>query len=78
MFRGEVVGKHDGGIVVAVQEITNVWQQSKAEKPKSLVGKKVLVMPSVGAEQTVRFVNVVTVGESIKLDVGSKEGDKLA
>jgi hypothetical protein len=77
MFRGEVVGKQDGGIVVAVQEITNVWQQSKAEEPKSLVGKKVLVMPRDGAEQTVRFVNAVKVGESIKLDVGNKEGDRL-
>jgi len=77
MFRGEVVGKRDGGIVVAVQEITNVWRQSKAEDPKSLVGKKVLVMPRGGAEQAVRFVNAVKVGESIKLDVGNKEGDKL-
>lgn len=77
MFRGGVVGKHDGGIVVAVQEITNVWQQNKAEEPKSLVGKKVLVVPRDGAEQTVRFVNAVKVGESIKLDVGNKEGDKL-
>ncbi len=77
MLRGEVVGKQDGGIVVAVQEITNVWQQSKAEEPKSLVGKKVLVMPRDGAEQTVRFVNAVKAGESIKLDVGNKEGDTL-
>ncbi|HUG67164.1 MAG TPA: Dabb family protein [Pirellulaceae bacterium] len=77
MFRGEVVGKHDGGIVVAVQEITNVWRQSKAEDPQSLVGKKVLVMPRDGAEQTVRFVNAVTIGESIRLDVSNKEGDKL-
>jgi hypothetical protein len=77
MFRGEVVGKQDGGIVVAVQEITNVWRQSNAEEPKSLVGKKVLVMPRDGAEQTVRFVNAVKVGESIKIDVGNKEGDTL-
>jgi hypothetical protein len=77
MFRGEVVGKQDGGLVVSVQEITNVWQQNKAEEPKSLVGKKVLVMPRDGAEQTVRFVNAVKVGESIKLDVGNKKGDTL-
>lgn len=77
MFRGEVVGKQDGGIVVSVREITNVWRQSKAEEPKSLVGKKLLVMPRDGAEQTARFVNAVKVGESIKLDVGNKVGDTL-
>lgn len=77
MFRGEVVGKQDGGIVVSVREVTNVWQQNKAEEPKSLVGKKVIVMPRDGAAQTVRFVNAVKVGESIKLDVGNKEGDTL-
>lgn len=77
MFRGEVVGKHDGGIVVSVHEITNIWKQSKAEQPESLVGKKLLVMPRHGAEQTVGFVNAVQVGESIKLDVGNKEDETL-
>jgi len=77
MLRGKVVGKQDRGIIVAVQEITNVWRQSKAEDPKSLVGKKVLVIPRDGAEQTVRFVSAVKVGESIKLDVGNKQGDTL-
>ena len=77
MLRGKVVGKQDGGLVVSVQEITKVWRQSKAEEPKSLVGKKVLVTARDGAERTARFVQAVKVGESIKLDVGNKEGDTL-
>ncbi len=60
MVRGKVVAKADGGIVVAVQEVTNVWKQSKAEEPKALVGKRVLVTPRDGADQTGRFVNTVT------------------
>ena len=77
MLQGKVVGKHNGGIIVAVQEITNIWRQSKAEEPKSLVGKKVLVKARDSAEQAARFVRAVKVGESIKLDVGNREGDTL-
>jgi len=77
MLRGKVVGKHDGGFIVSVQEITNVWRQSKAEQPKSLVGKRVLVKARDAAERAARFVQVVKVGEPIKLDVGNREGDTL-
>jgi len=77
MLRGRAVSKEKGGIVVNVQEITNVWRQSKAEEPKTLVGKNVLVMPRDGAEQTSRFLQTVTLGESIKVDVGNQEGDTL-
>jgi hypothetical protein len=78
MLQGKVVGKHDGGaIILSVAEITNVWRQSKAEEPKSLVGKRVLVKARDGSEQASRFVQAVKVGESIKLDVGNKEGDTL-
>ena len=77
MLQGKAVGKHDGGIVVLVQEITKVWRQSKAEQPKSLVGKRVLVKARDAAERAARFVQVVKVGESIKLDVGNREGDTL-
>ncbi|MCB9925535.1 MAG: Dabb family protein [Planctomycetaceae bacterium] len=77
MLQGKVVAKADAGIIVAVEEITNVWQRNKAEEPKALVGKKVLVMPRDGADQTVRFVQAVEVGEALALDVGNREGDSL-
>lgn len=62
---------------MSVAEITNVWRQSKAEDPESLVGKNLLVRARAGAEQAARFVQAVKVGEAIKLDVGNKAGDTL-
>ena len=77
MIQGKVVAKADGGVVVAVKEVTKVWQQSKAEEPKALVGKNVLVKARDGADQAGRFLEVVKVGESVTLDVGHREGDTL-
>jgi hypothetical protein len=77
MVEGKVVAKADGGIIVAVEEVTRVWQQNKAAEPKTLVGKKVLVKAREGADQAARFLAVVKVGEALALDVGNREGDSL-
>ena len=77
LLEGKVVGKQAEGIIVTVQAITKVWQQSKADASKSLVGKRLLVKARDAAEQAARFVQVVKVGETIELDVGNKEGDTL-
>lgn len=77
MLRGKVVGTQKGQITIEVAEITNVWEHSKAEIPKALVGKNVVVKARDGAEQIARFVSTVTPGESLKLDVANREGDTL-
>ncbi len=77
MLRGKVVGTQEGKITVEIAEITNVWQHSKAENPKSLVGKKVLVTARDDEGKIAQFLGVVKVGESLKLDVANKEGDTL-
>ncbi len=77
MLRGKVVGTQEGQIVVEVAEITNVWNHSKAENPKAIAGKKVVVKARDGAEQMGRFISAVKTGESLKLDVANREGDTL-
>ena len=66
-----------GEILVEVTEITNVWRHSKAENPKSLVSKKVIVTARDGAGLIDQFLGVVKVGESLKLDVTNKDGDTI-
>jgi uncharacterized protein (DUF302 family) len=83
MIRGKVVQKKDGGIVVAVEEVTRVWRTNKAEDPKSLMGKKVLVNgPKQGNEYSkriARFLGSLKPGEAVTLDVAHKgEGEALA
>lgn len=44
MVRGRVVAKYDSGdFALAVAHVIDQWQHSKAENPKSLIGKTVLV-----------------------------------
>lgn len=77
MLRGKVVGTQKGQIIVEVAEITNVWSHSKAENPKALVGKNVVVKARDGAEQIARFISTVKPSESLKLDVANREDDTL-
>ncbi|MEX1026478.1 MAG: Dabb family protein, partial [Candidatus Paceibacterota bacterium] len=77
MLRGKVVGTQKGQIIVQVAEITNVWSHNKAENPKALVGKNVVVKARDGEGQIARFIRTVKSSESLKLDVANREGDTL-
>ncbi|WP_153559439.1 Dabb family protein [Roseimaritima sediminicola] len=77
MLRGRVVGTQQGQLTVEVAEIAKVWSHSKAEAPKALVGKNVVVKAREGAEQIARFISAVKAGESLELDVANREGDTL-
>lgn len=77
MLRGNVVETQQGQMIVEVAEITNVWEHNKAENPKALVGKKVVVKAREGAEQIAQFIRTVKPSESLELDVANQEGDTL-
>jgi len=77
MLRGKVVAAQKSQITVEVAEITNAWRHSKAENPKALVGKRVVVKARDDEGKIARFLGIVKVGESLKLDVANKDGDTL-
>jgi hypothetical protein len=78
MIRGKVVSKRNGGVVVVVEEVVKVWKPNRAENPKSLVGKKVVVDAPKGREASIaRFVKSLKVGEAVVLDVAHKKGESL-
>lgn len=69
MIQGKVVAKYDGQIVVAIEEVLRVWRANKAENPKILAGKKVLVRSSTEdsryAKLVARFIDTLKVGEAV-------------
>jgi beta-lactamase regulating signal transducer with metallopeptidase domain len=80
-FSGEVVGTilskdTDGAsLVLKVQQVTNVWKNSKADKPRDLVGRTVPVEKFFG-----RFLDVLLVvkpGDTVKVEVKHVRGDQL-
>ena len=81
MIQGKVTAKTDaGGVVLAVEKVTKVWKHSKAKEPKSLVGKKVLVVPPGEGkhnENIVRFLKTVKVKDEMTVDVANKKGNVL-
>ena len=77
MLRGKIVENQGGQLMVQVGEITNVWQHSKAENPKSLVGQKVIVKARDKEGPIAHFIRIVKVGESVKLDVANQEKNGL-
>ena len=78
MIRGKVVSKREHGIVVAVEEVVKVWKANRAENPKSLVGKNVLIgAPRERESAIARFVNNLKAGEAVVLDVAHMKGESL-
>ena len=82
MIGGKVLAKHDGQIVVAVEEVPRVWKTSKARDPQSLVGKRVRVGQSKEAgryaQLVTRFLADLKPGETVALDVAHKgQGEAL-
>ena len=76
------MAKHDGEIVVAVEKVTRVWRANKAENPKALEGKTVLVTGSKEdghyAKLVARFIDKLKTGEAVTLDVAHKgKGEAL-
>lgn len=77
MLRGEVVARQTGGFVLHVEEVAKVWRTNKAEDPKSLAGRKVLVRAREDARLIARFVESVKPGDAVSIDVANREGDSL-
>lgn len=82
MIRGKVAAKYDSEVVVAVEKVTRVWRTSKAENPKALEGKSVLVGSSKEdnryARLAARFIAALKPGETVTLDVAHKgKGEAL-
>lgn len=77
MLTGKVVSKQYGQLVLQVTEIGQTWRHSKAEAPKSLVGKKIAVIARDKATNISRFISLAKVGESLTVDVANKYGDAL-
>jgi hypothetical protein len=82
MIQGKVVAKYDGEIAVAVEKVTRTWRASKAENPKALEGKTVLVRGTKEdghyARLVARFIDSLKVGETVRLDVAHKgKGEAL-
>ncbi len=81
LIRAKVVAKRDIGVVVHVGEIVRQWKHSKAEDAASLVGKRVLVRPFVEegkpARSIVRYLSLLEVGDSVRLDVAHRQGESL-
>jgi hypothetical protein len=78
MIRGKVVAKRDAGVVVAVAEVVRVWKPSRAENPKALVGKNVVVEAPQGRESAIaRFVKTLKENDEVELDVAHRAGESL-
>ncbi len=78
----KVVQKGDEQIVVLIEGIGKQWQHSKATDAQSLVGKRVLIRPRVEdgapAPNLVKFLELLEVGQEVKLDVAHREGATMA
>lgn len=76
MLSGKIASKTGSRIVLVVSEVGKVWKPSRARNPQSLVGCKVTIDGS-RADQIVRFVEGLKVGEVVTLDVANREGGVL-
>ena len=80
MVRGKVVAKYDSGdFALAVAHVMDEWKHSKAENPKSLLGKTVLVNGrKEHGENVAKFIHSLKVGEMITIDVAHQgKGEAL-
>lgn len=81
MIEGKVVAKRGGQLIVEVEKVLKEWEQNKAERSSSLVGKKVLVRASresrAPGNPLGRFIRMVKVGEVVELDVNHTRGEAL-
>ncbi len=79
MVRGKVAAKYDSGdFALAVTQVAKLWQNNKAEKPESLVGKTVLVDGREDGEAVAKFIRSLEVGETITVDVAHRgKGEAL-
>ncbi len=80
MIEGKVAAKTDRGLLLQVSKVRKIWRGSKAEDPKSLVGKKVhVVVKSDGryGQLVGKYVRSLKEGERVELDVAHREGEVL-
>jgi hypothetical protein len=80
MVRGKVVAKYDSAeFSLDVAHVIDEWQHSKAENPKSLIGRTVLVNGrKEHGENVAKFIRSLKVGEMITIDVAHQgKGEAL-
>ncbi len=80
MIQAKVVKKVDGSVTVTVEKITKTWEHSKAKDPRSMVGKRVNVLPSTEGRHSAlipRFLEYLKIGEEASLDVANRKGNDL-
>ncbi|MBN1853623.1 MAG: Dabb family protein [Pirellulales bacterium] len=80
MIRGKVEKKLDSGMItLTVLHIDEEWEHSKADKPKSLLGKTVLIEGRrENGEPVAKFLRSLQVGEIVTIDVAHKgQGEAL-
>jgi hypothetical protein len=80
MVKGKVV-RARGTVVLAVEAVPEVWEHSKAQDPKSLVGKQVVMEGSRRdcdeAGRIARFLRSLKAGDEVTLDVAHQRGEVL-
>lgn len=80
MVRGKVVAKYDSGdFALNVAHVMEEWQHSKAENPKSLIGKTVLVNGrKEHGENVAKFIHSLKIAEMVTIDVAHQgKGEAL-
>jgi hypothetical protein len=80
-IQGKVVAKRPNEVVLQIVKITKVWKANKAVDPKSLVGKRIAVVcrvdPGKRESAEAKFLNGLTLGRSITVEVKHMEGNSL-
>ena len=86
MLKGKVVAKQKNGFVLLVEKVEKLWEDNKAKKSETVVGKKVLINVSWEEHEKgkwrpiplqARFVEMLKVGSEISIEVKNKEGERL-
>ncbi len=86
MLEGKVVSIEKHGFVLKVRKVLKLWEGNKAKKPKSAIGKKLLVNTQWEKGDSgkwrpvpnhMTFIKSLKVGEKIKIEVINDEGERL-
>ncbi len=83
-FRGVLVGrilrKLDRGFVLKVEEVTDVWDSNRADRPEAVVGKELMITIRTNEELSVRFLDTLRTlkpGERVLVEAFHFDGNRL-
>ena len=69
MLKGKVTGRDGRALLVEVTGVEKAWKQSTFEKPESLVGQKISILPSKKSDMVGKFAETLKVGDEVSFDV---------